>query len=72
MRRAERIKEVEPIQAMQRRAPKIILSNSLLLSLVIWTVRGLLRLGIMGWLAAKFDLGPKALLYGMTEVRLEV
>ncbi len=70
--RAERIKEVEPIQAMQRRAPKIILSNSLLLSLVIWTVRGLLRLGIMGWLAAKFDLGPKALLHGMAEVRLEV
>jgi len=38
----------------------------------VWIARGLFRLGILGWLAARFDLGPKAFLYGVTEVELNV
>ena len=70
--RAERIKEVEPIQALQRRGPKIIMSGSALTGLLVWLVRGLLAVGIMGWLVTKFDLGPKAFLHGVTEVKLTV
>ena len=69
---AERIAEVEPIQALQRRGPKIIMSGSALTGLLVWMVRGLLALGIMGWLVTKFDLGPKAFLHGVTEVKLTV
>ncbi len=70
--RAERIREVEPIQALQRRGPRIIFSKSILTGLLAWTVSGLLRLGIMGWIASRFDSGPRAFLYGVTEVELKV
>ena len=70
--RAERIGEIEPIQALQRRGPTILLSESPLPGVFVWIARGLFRLGILGWLAARFDLGPKAFLYGVTEVELNV
>jgi 2-polyprenyl-6-methoxyphenol hydroxylase-like FAD-dependent oxidoreductase len=70
--RAERIREIEPIQAMQRRGPKILLSEGPLPGVIVWAVRWLLRLGVLGWLAARFDLGPKVFLYGVTEVELTV
>ena len=69
---AERLKEVEPIQAMQRRAPRIMFSKALWLDALILAVRGILALRIIGWLAARFDLGPKAFIFGVTDVRLKV
>ena len=69
---AERLKEVEPIQAMQRRAPGIMFSKALWLDALIMVVRGVFALGIIGWLAARFDLGPKAFIFGVTDVRLKV
>jgi len=70
--RAERIAEVAPIQALQRRGPRILFGNQLLLAAIVWNVRGLNSLGLFGWLARRFDTGPRMFAYGVTEVRLEV
>lgn len=70
--RAERIAEVAPIQALQRRGPRILFGNQLLLAAIVWNVRGLNSLGLLGWLARRLGTGPQAFAYGVTEVRLGV
>ena len=70
--RAERLEEVETIQALQRRAPRILFSKGLWLDAVMWSLRGLFALGIIPWAARRFDLGPKAFIFGVSEVKLTV
>jgi 2-polyprenyl-6-methoxyphenol hydroxylase-like FAD-dependent oxidoreductase len=70
--RAERLVEVETVQDLQRRAPKIIFSRAMWLDALMWTLRGLLSLGILQWLVRRFDLGPKAFIFGVSEVKLTV
>jgi 2-polyprenyl-6-methoxyphenol hydroxylase-like FAD-dependent oxidoreductase len=69
---AERLKEVETIQAAQRRAPKLLLGRGPWLDAVVAVVRGLSALGVTAWLAARFDLRRNAFAFGVTEVRLKV
>ncbi len=69
---AERLKEVAPIQAAQRRAPRILFSKGPWLDAVMWLARGLLALGILQWLAARADLRRNAFVSGVTEVKLTV
>lgn len=70
--RDERLEEVAPIQRLQRRAPRILFGRDWLLAGIVWHVRVLTRLGILGWLARRFDLGPRAFAHGVTDVRLTV
>lgn len=70
--RAERIREVAPIQAMQRRGPRILFRRPLWLAAIVRLVRALLRLGILRWLATRSEFGPSAFVHGVTEVRLDV
>jgi 2-polyprenyl-6-methoxyphenol hydroxylase-like FAD-dependent oxidoreductase len=70
--RAERIAEVAPIQKMQRRGPRLLFGNDLLLAGVVGIVGGLQRLGLLGLLTRRFDFGPRAFAFGVTEVKLEV
>jgi 2-polyprenyl-6-methoxyphenol hydroxylase-like FAD-dependent oxidoreductase len=68
----ERLQEVEPVQAMQRRAPRFVLGKGLWLDALVWTLRGLLALGIVGWFTARLGLRPNTFLFGATEVNLKV
>jgi 2-polyprenyl-6-methoxyphenol hydroxylase-like FAD-dependent oxidoreductase len=69
---AERIAEVAPIQKLQRRGPRLLFGNEWLLTGLVWQVRLLQRLGLLGWIARRFGSGPKVFAFGVTEVRLEV
>jgi 2-polyprenyl-6-methoxyphenol hydroxylase-like FAD-dependent oxidoreductase len=70
--RAERIAEVAPIQKLQRRGPRILFGNQLLLSGLVWQVRMLQGLGMLGWIGRRFGSGPRSFAYGVTDVRLKV
>ncbi len=69
---AERLKEVETVQAVQRRAPRLLFGKALWLDAAILLARGLLALGILQWLAARTDLRRNPFVYGVTEVKLNV
>lgn len=70
--RTERIAEIAPIQRLQRRAPRLLFGNPVLLGGIIG-LAGLLRgLGLLGPLARRFGSGPRAFAYGVTEVELKV
>ena len=70
--RTERLKEVESIQAIQRRAPRFIFSNALWFNVVVSIVRGLFALGIVQWLTKTIDPRRNPFAYGVTEVKLKV
>jgi len=70
--RAERIAEVAPIQRLQRRGPRILFGNPLLLAGLVWQLRILQGLGILGWLGRRLGTGPRSFAHGVTDVRLEV
>jgi 2-polyprenyl-6-methoxyphenol hydroxylase-like FAD-dependent oxidoreductase len=69
---AERLKEVEPIQATQRRAPKLMFAKTMWLDPFIWVFRGLSALGITQWLVSKFAFRDNPMINGVTEVKLTV
>ncbi len=68
----ERLKEVAPVQAMQRRAPRFLLGKGPWLDALVWILRRLFGLGIVGWFAARLGIRPNSFLFGVTEVRLKV
>lgn len=70
--RAERVKEVEHIQALQRRAPRILFGRALWLDAIMLAVRALFALGIVHWFAARVDPRRNVFAYGVTEVKLSV
>ena len=69
---AERLKEVAPIQAMQRRAPRVLFGNALLLNTAAWILRGIFASGIAQWFIDRADLRRNPFLYGVTDVKLKV
>ncbi|MEE8271271.1 MAG: FAD-dependent monooxygenase [Alphaproteobacteria bacterium] len=69
---AERLKEVETVQAAQRRAPSIIFSKAPWLDAVMFVARGLAALGVIQWLILKFGLRKNPFVFGVTEVKLTV
>ena len=70
--RAERLTEVERIQTLQRRIPRILFGRALWLDTIILLVRGLLALGIPQWFAGRVDPRRNPFAFGVTEVRLKV
>lgn len=69
---AERRKEVEPIQAMQRRAPRIVLSKGLHLDILFALIGLLSRIGLSGLLGKLGARQRRMFLDGATDVHLEV
>jgi 2-polyprenyl-6-methoxyphenol hydroxylase-like FAD-dependent oxidoreductase len=70
--RAERIAEVAPIQKLQRRGPRVLFGNQLLLAGLVRPIGLLQRLGMLGWVARHIGSAPQAFAYGVTDVRLEI
>ncbi len=68
----ERKKEIQFIQAAQRRIPRVMFSTSILLDLVFPVVRGLSALGFTAWALKKADFRRNPFFAGCTEVKLKV